>query len=327
VLILLEINTLNIKKSDLFLKKKKINTKKLSYSEISQKMKINNLNSPHDKIDINTPFSKKSDDSNKNFINKPVEKDITLFVNIPKTTPINRFVGNFTIVSLFDSEYEIFNRVTKQFNYFNLSSPFDEFQIVEEIECTNDNCAFPNLCLNDNICACDNHFANYNYSDTRYCSYPRKSPVVVSILEIMTPGAGFLYAGTIKYGIFKFIFGIILFILLILNVLKKKNELEYLEENNFIPKNDITMETSSENRSNSNKKDTNSMFEIHKKITYDRNIDKTNAQKSLLFYFMIIIGLAMLIWLFIDFVLIGMRVKTDGNGVGFTIYSNFGNSY
>jgi len=69
------------------------------------------------------------------------------------------------------------------------------------------------------------------------------------------------------------------------------------------------------------------MKALHKKITLDKDVDNNSFKQNLNLYLLIISSLALLIWLFIDFVLIGLRIAKDWSGIGFTIYSNYGNSY
>ncbi len=192
---------------------------------------------------------------------------------------------------------------------------------------------YPNICLSNYMCGCDNHFANTKSqinNQIKYCTYLRKSPIITSILEIIMPGSGFIYSGSMKYGIFKFSYGLFVFILLSLQVCKvfrdKKDDLENnnsnknLQEYYNIPyKHSII--------TYSKIKENNLMINLHDKITEDKDSENNSFNQNFNLYLLIICYVVLLIWLFIDFVLIGMRINKDGNGVGFTIYANYGNSY
>jgi len=53
------------------------------------------------------------------------------------------------------------------------------------------------------------------------------------------------------------------------------------------------------------------MKALHKKITLDKDVDNNSFKQNLNLYLLIISSLALLIWLFIDFVLIGLRIAKD----------------
>lgn len=318
-----ECNVVSTKKIGLLLNNKKLmNREKNKLENIKGESIEKNLYNKREQL-------KKSDDENLH--NRKSLKESNQLLEIPLNLHSNGVTGNFTIVSFLDNEYEVYNRITKQFTYYNVSSPFDEFQIAKNIKCNLDNCKYPNVCLNDNMCGCDNHFANIkttNNNRIKNCDYLRKSPIITSILELIVPGAGFFYSGSLKYAVLKFLFGVIVITLLFLQVCgtfkNSENNIENIvvkenqEKDEMITNKQLYTETIIE--------EDNAMKALKNKITFDKNTQNNTFNKNFNLNLLIISSVTLLIWLFIDFVMIGMRINKDGNGVGFTIYANYGNS-
>lgn len=293
--------------------------------------KHSNQNKTEFSIKENKLTNFRNDKIKNNFNKEDLQKESTSFRNFPIVDSLNKETGNHTIVSFYDNEYEIFNRITKQYTYYNISSPFDEYQIVKNIECNMNNCMYPNVCLNNNMCGCDNHFANtksQNNNKIKFCDYFRKSPIITSVLELIIPGAGFLYSGCIKYGLLKLFFGFLVMILLVIEICKVfRDKNDNLDESTLNASLEGEFNPSfKQSLKDTRIKEKNVINAIHKKIKFKRDSENNSFKQNLNQYLLIISSLTLLIWLFIDYVMIGMRIKKDGNGVGFTIYANYGNS-
>jgi hypothetical protein len=273
-------------------------------------------------------------------------------------------------------------------NNNNNLDKLDDYKFAKNITCTIENCRFPNNCTNENTCSCDNRFANFfenlnfeeeNFNDNAYkninintnnsnitnyrtnihiiyCSYKRKSPVMVSIFEFIFPGAGLFYIGNYKFAIIKFNIGFIFFILIIIKIyrifnlkIKKeliekrekeiirenKNKYRYKDKDKEKEKDYAIISFSDSDNDNDNAKGNNeenilvhSAFidsfiendrENERFIILKQNLNKEKIQIqnfSYLDYALIFIGIILLIWLIVDFVQIGLRNLPDENGVG-----------
>jgi hypothetical protein len=128
--------------------------------------------------------SHKNEDILINYLKKPFQKDLILFINLNENNFPYIINENFTFVSFNDYEFEVLNRITKQNTHYNISSPFDEFQIAKNIKSNIDNCIYPDVCLNDDMFGCDNHNTNILYSKIKikHREYIRKSPISTFIL-------------------------------------------------------------------------------------------------------------------------------------------------
>jgi len=338
--ILLIINTININTSKLIKEKSSIspNTNKNKSNE--ENIEINNLISLEQNLKeffkLKMQFS-----TNKNSIFFP-------FINN------NNFRNNST-------------EKTNKFTLLNFVKKSDDYKFAKNITCTNENCKYPNICINKNTCSCDNRYANFfeenlNLNKEKnitpknliYCSYKRKSPVMVSIFEFIFPGAGLFYIGNYKYALIKFNIGFIFLILAIIRIyrifninIKKSKELiekkgifwnykdKTKKENFFFDKNHIDKYKDSSiisvnvnlnnrkvnNNNYNNLEDTilihNSNIDNDKISTFKQNKIKNKSQNfSNLDYALLIIGIILLIWLIVDFILIGLRSLPDENGVG-----------
>lgn len=167
---------------------------------------------------------------------------------------------------------------------FDLDKPYDKYQIATEISCSNTNCKFPNVCLNQNTCGCANSKANFFIKDFSspatyevFCNYERKDPRIVSLLEIFFPGVGFMTLGHTAYGIFKLLAFLALYTLIFLKLsrgLEKDKLPQYTEHKEYV-----------------------------------------EYKKDFHFYLTFAAYGICVIWIAIDLILIGLGVTKDSNGV------------
>lgn len=310
IFFVLNINYINLSKSELFLKPKNNPLQSIDNNSFMKNISHNHINTTN-LLNIknrNNSFSTKIKNFKKSHLNFSKKLDENKLISL--STKQTNLTQTFYLTSFNHNEYEIYNSKTGSFNYYNISTPYDKHQIAKNIICTNQTCNYPNVCLSESICGCDNHFANFpNYQsltlsniNVKLCSYRRKSPVIASLLEIFIPGAGLLYSGNIFYGIVKLLIGLTFFILVIIKV-------HYIYVKKQESKNEEKLNTSENEAFNKQKKER-----------------KSDGPKSnLLFNVIVYLAIFLIAWLYIDFILIGMRITGDGNGVGYTIYQNYGN--
>ena len=226
--------------------------------------------------------------SNPSFINLRTNsflrnKKITLFQN---TTLFS--TNNFTIVNIY-TIYNVTDLITNKGFIYNIIKPFDKFQFAFNITCSTSNCEYPNLCLNDQICACNNYKANFfpegmNITNNiKYCSYDRKSQITLSLLEVFLPGFGFILLGSLAYGILKLITHMGLYFIIFLKLGR------------------ILQEDSHDGK----------------------NPEHAEYKRDLLYYLMLASYAVIIVWMFTDLFLIGLRIRKDSNGVEFNIIQIF----
>jgi len=355
-------NNININKNNLILSKIKtnlLNTQNTQNTQNTNTLIKNNVN----KNNVNKNNENNNDIQNKNNVNN----NDTIF---PYT------YGNFTIINfnVTNKYYEIKNNLLRRYIYFNIAKPIDNFQYAKNISCTSNNCKYPNICLNKNICLCNDVYANFFYNnnnnnDLIYCSYNRISPVLISFLEFIFPGLGMIIIGNYAYGIIKFLIGIIFLVLVIIRIInyfkdknedndnymenlnlnlnkeqedirkifinkskdEKDNNIDYINnDNNDITKSLIKNDSFNDNtfiNNNTSNNNNNSYLNLNKSRNSKKKDNSLSTSFSSLDLAIIRIGIIILIWLMIDFSLIGMRMFVDKNGVGFINYPNYGNMY
>ncbi len=201
--------------------------------------------------------------------------------------------GNFTIKVFNKTIYSVTNLDTNSFKYYDINQPHDKHQFVLNLTegCNLNNCGYPNICLSETVCACDNFYANYNkdeminITNKKYCIYERKNQVVLSILEVILPGVGFIYIRYYTYGILKFIISSFFIFIGVLKLVR--------------------------------------FFEKDKLPNYILHSDLVEYSKDMHFYFTIAASVILIIWMIIDLVLIGFKIIKDPNGVNFQIRQIF----
>lgn len=196
--------------------------------------------------------------------------------------------NNFTIVNIY-TFYNVTDLISKETNLYNIVKPFDKYQFAFNITCSPSNCEYPNLCLNNQTCACNNYKANFfpeginTTNNIKYCSYNRKSQITLSLLEVFLPGIGFILLGSLAYGIMKLMTHIGLYFIIFLK-----------------------------------------LGRIFQEDTHDgKNPEHVEYKRDLLYYLMLASYAVIIVWMFTDLFLIGLRIRKDSNGVEFNIIQIF----
>lgn len=168
---------------------------------------------------------------------------------------------NFWIKQVNETLFSIRNLNTNSTEQYEVDHPFDEYQFALNISegCITNNCGYPNVCLNQTTCACDNFYAYFfpeknNFKNNRknefenlnnfnnnnlynkinkiYCTYERKNQVRLSLFEVFLPGIGFFFAGFYAYGTIKLLVWALLYLIIVLKLgrcLKKDRLPEYVQ--------------------------------------------------------------------------------------------------
>jgi len=200
-----------------------------------------------------------------------------------------------------------------------------------------------------------------------YCSYARNSPVLVSLFEFIFPGVGQIFLGNYTYGILKLILGVVFIVLIIIKIVQYfeiKNSKEHISKRRYFLNNNNSIENNNNvsylkndpfnepsiisvnnnyNHSlenslitvNANNKNASYAINTPKNINNSINSNKSRFYRkknketifSKLEIAIIVIGVVLLLWLLIDFSLIGLRFFNDKNGVGLINYPNYKNLY
>jgi hypothetical protein len=135
-------------------------------------------------------------------------KDKIKQVSIPERVPINiSDIGQNSTNNTFGFEIFSPHYDDKDLKFFYHTGP----------RCSISNCPKPNTCSDEYTCRCAVGFADFRQSENKpelSCQYAQKKQLKAFFLEFfLAHGIGHMYAGRIGYGIFKFFFFFVPFIL------------------------------------------------------------------------------------------------------------------
>lgn len=102
----------------------------------------------------------------------------------------------------------------------------NSFNYVRNIKCTYQSCPSPNYCIDETICKCGEKRANVKSdNDSIYCQYHTKLQIIAIGLELLLPGAGYIYIMRYISGLIKLLISVMTIYFFIYTDKRKKGQL------------------------------------------------------------------------------------------------------